>query len=279
MDVKRLLHRRSLPREGNNDGAEKPSWFRRSRSRPRQAQVAAPQDDPLTKAYTHAPSNSYSPELDGKTAANNPQSHSRSRTSGPAPSQPLDETYQNGMPKDETLPGQAITIDADYDNTSHMGIRRVRGSSNTSAPEEQPGRSHKLLRHKTIYTHPEQGLSSSSRFSEDTAALNVKRNNGIPPIPPLPQSPNYGSPRIGQSSSPNLSTYPSNFSYKVSDPYGTQPRQGQTMPDSHPIASEVRTLSLTSVKGRTKRKSKFSSASYYMRQSSPPPSFSQATPV
>lgn len=272
MDVKKLFNRRSTNKE--KDGTQESfahKLRRRSRSRPRQSQVAQPQDDPLTSTYAQPQEDdTYS---NGTSSTNAQPSSSRSRISGPAPERQLPVNLQNGAPKDEGLPGQAITIDEDNDFDVYPEDAYVLGHSQTSLPDAS-GRSRSHPRHQSIYAHPSQGHSSSSHFEEDVATRNMKRNQAIPPVPPLPQSGLNGISSAGQSSSLSLPRTLSNVFPQVSDTQDAPPRMTSDVRDSNPIAAEVGSVSPVDQARRAKRKSKFSSASYYMRQNSPPPSFS-----
>ena len=237
----KLFNRRSAQKEPTESLASR--IRHRSRSRPRQP-VAAPQDDPLTSAYSQPTHDDGG--TNGTLSANGPGSSGHSRISGPAPERYIPDTLRNGMPKEEGLPGQAITIDNDNDLACYSEEPAGRYSTSSYGTA---GRSHALPRHKSVYTHPDQAHSQSSRFEEDVAERNVKHSQGIPPVPPIPQS--------------------------NADAHTQRSISTNDTGESNPIASEVRVLSLMEKEKRAKRKSKFSSASYYMRQSSPPPTFSQ----
>lgn len=266
----KLFNRRSAPKEPGESLASK--IRRRSRSRPRPSQLPPPEEDRLSAAFAQqSMSNS---TTNGTTSANGRGSSGRSRISGPAPERQLPDALQNGMLKEEVLPGQAITIDNDNDIEYHAEEHDVAGRSSASL-KDASGRSRSISQHRSIYAHPKQGVSQSSRIEDDLADHNAKLNQGVPPVPPIPRSTTDKSSPTGQSSHISQSKTLSNIHQKVSD---AQTQHSFTTAGSHrsnPIASEVCTPSPIEKERRAKRKSKFSSASYYMRQNSPPPSFGQ----
>ncbi|KAL9092699.1 MAG: hypothetical protein Q9159_000770 [Coniocarpon cinnabarinum] len=260
-DVRKFFNRRSLGQDGTGSAR-----FRR-RSKSRHSPVSQPQDDPLTSAYSEqrpgtgngAPDNG-SPNLHKSM----PGSRSHVVAAGT-------EQFHDAVPRGETLPGQAITVDANDSSSEYEQSSNPYTPSSVSLPEAA-GPSRILRKHKSLYTHPSQGRNSSSRFEEDVANRNVGHRD-VPPVPKIPAAALSGGPNSGYYAIPQKSEGHSDTDLKDSTTNAQHAKAGNEL-ERTPIADQVGAQTPEAKVLRTKRKTKFSSASYYTRQNSPPPSFS-----